>query len=445
MQAGLARFGAMLCVLAPSLACAQDRPVLTGEAALGDWRDDAPGVRRLIRPGDLPPPFATDSVGNGGPIVRLPRGAGPIAPEGFVVDLFAEALNEPRTIRVAPNGDVFVAESGAGRVDVFRTGGAARPVAGAVFARGLGYPYGIAFHPPGPDPQWVYVANTGSVFRFPYRNGDMEARGRPEVVVADLPVGGHWTRDIAFSPDGSRLYVSVGSASNAGEAMASATAAEIAAVEAADGVGAAWGRERGRATVLTFDPEGNDRAVFATGVRNCSGIAVQPGTGDIWCATNERDGLGDNLPPDYVTRIREGGFYGWPWFYSGDNPDPRSDNARPDLAGKVTVPDVLVQAHSAPLAIAFHPGDGFPGAYDGDAFVTLHGSWNRSLRTGYKVVRILTEGGVPTGAYEDFLTGFVLSADAVWGRPTGIAVDADGALLVSEDGNGTIWRVTAAE
>jgi len=296
----------------------------------------------------------------------------------------------------------------------------------------------------GSNPEWVYVATTDRVVRFPYRDGDLVAGGAPETVVARLPSGGHVTRDIAFSLDGKRLYVAVGSASNAAEGQRPLPADAIGEWEAAHGLGASWGREEDRADVLAFDPDGGNQQTFATGIRNCAGLAVQPKTGAVWCATNERDGLGDNLPPDYVSRIREGAFYGWPWYYIGDNQDPRHAGERPDLASKVTVPDVLIQAHSAPLGLTFYTGDAFPEEYRGDAFATLHGSWNRSKRTGYKVVRIPMTDGVPTGEYEDFMTGMVLSDDVVWGRPVGIAVAHDGALIVSEDGNGTIWRVSAA-
>jgi glucose/arabinose dehydrogenase len=417
--------------------------VLTGEAAFGDWRDDRPGVRRLIRPGDLPPPGASRSSRNRAGIADRPRNAWPQVPDGFDVSPFASGLAGPRTIRVAPNGDIFVAESGGGRVRVFRAEeGADEPSQSSVFAAGLRRPYGIAFYPPGPEPQYVYVADAGSVVRFPYVSGDLEARGRAETVIGSLPTGGHWTRDIAFSPDGSRMFVAVGSASNVADGIGRLAGAELAEVEAELGLGAAWGSETYRASVLVFGADGNNGRIFAAGIRNCSGLAVQPQTGDLWCATNERDGLGDDLPPDYVTRVEEGKFYGWPWYYIGDNEDPRHRGARPDLAGRVTVPDVLIQAHSAPLGIAFYDGDAFPSEYRGDGFVALHGSWNRSDRTGYKVVRILTDDdGEPTGAYEDFMTGFVGDGERVWGRPVGVAVTGDGALLVSEDGNDTIWRV----
>ena len=410
--------------------------VLQGEAAFGDWQADAPGTRRLIRPEDMPEPGASPSSSSRAGIVGRPEGARPSVPDGFEVELFAEGLDGPRTIEVAPNGDVFVAESGGGRISVFRAGEGGEP---AVFADGLNRPYGIAFYPPGPDPQYVYIAETDRIVRFPYESGDVEARGTAELVV-DLPTGGHWTRDVAFSSDGARMFVAVGSGSNVGSDLGSMSAEEIAAHEAENGLGAAWGSEERRAAVLVFDPDGEAGAIFATGIRNCSGLTVQPETGNLWCAVNERDGLGDNLPPDYATRVDEGAFYGWPWYYIGDNEDPRHAGERADLAGKVTIPDVLIQPHSAPLGITFYDGEAFPEDYRGDAFVALHGSWNRSGRTGYKVVRLIIEDGVPTGEYEDFMTGFVIG-EGVWGRPVGVAVAGDGALLVSEDGNDTIWRV----
>jgi glucose/arabinose dehydrogenase len=423
--------------------------LLTGQAALtSDWITDKAGLRRLITVVDLPPPAPPSQSASNAPQQRSrPVNAKPVVPEGFSVDLYADDLDTPRVIRVAPNGDVFVAESGANRIDVFRLAGAPliRPTM-SVFATGFDYPYGIAFYP-ADNPQWVYVAQTDRVVRFPYQSGDLKARGAPEVIVNNLPDGGHVTRDIAFSPDGKRLYVAVGSASNnaaeRGFGLAPADGKGIPAWEAARGLGAAWSYETDRAGVRVFDPDGKNGRMFATGIRNCAGIAVQPATADVWCVTNERDELGDNLPPDYATRVKEGGFYGWPWFYIGNHQDPRHPGERADLADKITVPDVLFQAHSAPLGIAFYEGNAFPAEYKGDAFVALHGSWNRSRRTGYKVVRIPMKDGKPTGEYEDFVIGFVVSNQAVWGRPVGVAVARDGSLLVSEDGTGTIWRVTA--
>lgn len=434
-------FAAALAVgLIPQAFAQNDGGVLAGEAAFGDWRGDEPGVRRLIRPQDLPAPGPTSS--GGARVIGRADEALLKVPDGFEVSLFANGLGSPRTIRPAGNGDVFVAESSGNRIRVFRTeDGSNQPSTSSIFAEGLDQPYGIAFYPPGNDPEYVYIGQSGSVVRYPYRIGDMEARGPAEIVVDNLPVGGHWTRDIAFSPDGERMFLAVGSLSNVAQDMSRPSPAQIEAFQARHGLGAAWGAETNRAKVLAFDADGGNATIFATGIRNCSGLAVQPETGALWCATNERDGIGDDLPPDYVTRVEEGRFYGWPWFYIGDNEDPRHAGARPDLAGEVTVPDVLIQAHSAPLGITFYDGKLFPEAYRGDGFVALHGSWNRGNRTGYKIVRILVEDGVPTGVYEDFMTGFVIDSDSVWGRPVGVAVAKDGALLVSEDGNDTIWRV----
>jgi glucose/arabinose dehydrogenase len=425
-----------------SQAIAQSGP-LTGTAAFGDWRADKPGVSRLIKPEDLPLPGATPSTANVSRVVARPPAAVPQVPAGFKIELFAEGLNGPRQMRVAPNGDIFVAETRAGRIRVLRAAdGSSKPSATEIYASGLSQPFGIAFFPSGNDPKWIYVANTDSVVRFPYKAGDIKAPGRPETVVAELPHGyGHSTRDIAFSNDSKRMLVSVGSASNVGEGMGSPPGG-LPSWIGQHPLGASWGSETDRAGVLAFDPEGKGASVFASGIRNCVGLAVHPATGDLYCSTNERDGRGDNLVPDYVTRVREGAFYGWPWFYLGDNEDPRHRGERPDLKGKITSPDVLLQAHSASLGLTFYNAGMFPAEYRGDGFAAEHGSWNRSKRTGYKVVRIRLKDGVPTGEYQDFVTGFVIDDSEVWGRPVGVAVAHDGALLLSEDGNGTIWRVT---
>lgn len=416
---------------------------LQGAEAFGDWQRDKPGTIRLIRPGDLPKPGATPSSANFSRVVGKPAGAAPQVPSGFKAELFAEGLNGPRIIRVAPNGDIFVAETRAGRIRVLRAAdGAAKPDRNEIFASGLRGPFGIAFFPQGDNPQFVYVANTDSVVRFAYHSGDLKASGAPETIVADLPRGGsHSTRDIAFTSDDRRMLVSVGSASNDGEGLGRPPGG-LEAWSRGHPLGAAWGFETDRAAVLSFGPDGKDRKIFAAGIRNCVGLAVQPQNGTAWCSTNERDGLGDNLVPDYVTRVRESAFYGWPWFYIGGNEDPRHKGERPDLRDKVTIPDVLLQAHSASLGLTFYAGNSFPAEYRGDGFAAEHGSWNRSRRTGYKVVRIRIKDGVPTGEYEDFVTGFVVDDTKVWGRPVGVAVAHDGALLVSEDGNGTIWRIS---
>jgi glucose/arabinose dehydrogenase len=420
--------------------------VLTGKAAFSDFRADAPGVRRHITAGELPKPFDTEAPRNQVEVVGKPADAQLKVPAGFEIKQFASGLDKPRLMRVAPNGDIFVAESTGGRVRVLRpSADGATTSENAVFASGLERPFGIAFYPAA-NPQWVYVANTGSVVRFPYRDGDLKARGEPEVVVASLPTAqrGHWTRDVAFSRDGSKMFVSVGSATNVAEDMPKLDGPALQKWVAENPLGAAWGGETERADVLVFDPQGKNRRIFATGIRNCVGMAVHPTTGDLWCSTNERDLLGDDLPPDYVTRVREGAFYGWPWYYIGGNQDPRHKDARNDLKDKVTIPDVLIQPHSASLQMVFYDGNQFPAEYKGDGFAALHGSWNRGKRTGYKIVRIPTKDGVPSGEYEDFVTGFGINDANTWGRPVGVAVAKDGALLFSEDGNSTIWRVIRA-
>jgi glucose/arabinose dehydrogenase len=434
--------GMALALATAFAAPAMGQSPLTGNAAFGDWRSDKPGVTRLIKPENLPKPGATPSAANVSRVVPRPASAVPQVPDGFKIGLFAEGLSGPRQMRVAPNGDIFVAETRSGRIRILRAAdGSSSPSANEAYASGLNHPFGIAFFPNGDNPQWVYIANTDSVVRFPYRNGDLKAAGKPETVVAELPRGGHSTRDIAFTPDNKRMLISVGSASNDAEGMGGA-AGGTQSWSAQHALGESWGNETDRAAVLTFDPDGKRLGVFATGIRNCVGLAIHPRTGDLYCSTNERDGFGENLVPDYVTRVREGGFYGWPWYYIGSNEDPHHAGERPDLKGKATVPDVLLQAHSASLGLTFYSGSAFPADYAGDGFAAEHGSWNRSKRTGYKVIRIRMKDGVPSGEYEDFITGFVINDSDVWGRPVGVAVAHDGALLVSEDGNGTIWRVT---
>ena len=423
---------------------AQTAAALRGPAAFGSWHDDMPGKRRHLTVDALPAPYATPSVGNMTRVVRAPPASARLeALPGFSVRLLASGLSNPRLLRVAPNGDIFVAETGAGRVRVLRTDASGTAVEKSeIFASGLRGPFGIAFYP-AENPAWVYVANMDSVVRYAYQDGDMRPRGAAETIVRELPTGGHTTRDVAFSKDGTRMFVSVGSATNDAENMGRRDAAAVKRWEQDKPPGAAWDADAERADVLVFDPLGGNGRIFATGIRNCVGLAINPTTGDPWCATNERDGFGDNLPPDYVTRVREGGFYGWPWYYMGAHEDPRHPGERPDLKNKVAVPDVLIQPHSAPLQMMFYDGDQFPADFKGNAFVALHGSWNRATRTGYKIVRVIVKDGVPTGEYEDFVTGFVLDDASVWGRPVGVAQAKDGALLFSEDGNGTIWRVAA--
>lgn len=414
-----------------------------------DWRHAAPGLSHHLTLADLPPPYSTHSAGNAPKVVKPPADAALSVPPGFTVRQFASGLSNPRVLRVAPNGDIFLAETAQNRLRILRAAdGAEAPSENQVFAEGLDRPFGIAFYPPGKDPQWIYVANNNGVVRFPYHNGDLKVEGAPQVIVPQLTEshGGHSTRDIAFSLDGKRLFISVGSGSNVAETMSKKEIEDAHRWEAAHGRGAAWDAETNRADILVTDPEGHQPLhTFATGIRNGVGLAVNPDTGDLWTSTNERDGLGDDLVPDYITRVKEGGYYGWPWYYLGNHEDPRHAGERPDLAGQAIVPDVLLQAHSASLELCFYPATAgaaaFPAEYRGDIFAAFHGSWNRSSRTGYKVVRVRLNHGVPTGEYEDFLTGFVVDERSVWGRPVGVAVAHDGALLVTEDGNGTLWRI----
>jgi glucose/arabinose dehydrogenase len=403
--------------------------VLTGDAAKGDFTTDAPGVRRRITAADMPPPYATKSVTNDPTTIAPPLGAWPRVPSGFEVARFASDLVDPRMLRTAPNGDLFVVESDANRVRVLRdANGDGKPEITEIFATGLTQPFGVSFYPPGPSPSWVYVANTDSVVRFPYVAGDVKARGAAETIVADLSGGGHlhggghWTRDVVFSRDGSKMYVSVGSRSNDSDDEAEAR----------------------RARIFEYSPEGKNERVYATGLRNAVGLAVHPETGDLWASVNERDELGDHLVPDYVTRVRDGGFYGWPWFYIGPHQDPRHEGKHPELRDHVLVPDVLLQSHSASLGMTFYTGQQFPPEYRMDAFAAEHGSWNRARRTGYKVIVVPIERGAPTGEYVDFMTGFVTSGGGVWGRPVAVSVSHEGALFVSDDAGNCIWRVRYA-
>src|SRR5688572_27659232 len=405
---------------------ADEAKTLTGKAAMTDWTSDAPGVRRQLTVNDLPEPNSTESARNQPKQVKRPEGALPKVPAGFTVREFASNLNNPRVIVTAPNGDFFIAESKADRVRVLRDAdNDGKPELNEVFIDGLNQPFGIAFYPPGAEPKFIYIANTDSVVRMPYRGGQTKVEGKPEKLIelsggGVLTGGGHWTRDIVFSGDGKKLFVSIGSKSNVSDDEA----------------------EKDRARILEYDPEGKNGRVFATGIRNPVGLAIHPATSELWASVNERDELGDDLVPDYVTRVKDGGFYGWPWFYMGGHQDPHHKGKHPELKDKVITPDVLIQSHSASLDLAFYDGKQFPQEYRENAFAAQHGSWNRTRGTGYKVIRIPTQNGTATGEYVDFLTGFVTPEGDVWGRPVGVTVAKDGALLVTDDGGNCIWRIS---
>jgi glucose/arabinose dehydrogenase/mono/diheme cytochrome c family protein len=416
----------------PSARRANFTPVTTNaplpEPPYADFRVEQPGKLHKISAQDLPAPYATDTASNGPKIVPRPDAAWPRAPEGFTVQLYATGLDNPRLIRTAPNGDIFLAESSSGKIKIFRGITAdGKPRETSIFVEGLNRPYGIAFYPPGNNPQSIYIGDTDAVVRIPYKNGDLKASAAPQHI-ADLPhTGGHWTRDVQFSADGKKMFVSVGSESNADDPDTTPA-------------------EKDRADILQFNPDGSGMRVFAYGIRNAGGgLAIHPTTGELWCSVNERDGLGDNLVPDYITHVEDGGFYGWPWWYIGGHQDPSHAGKHPELKDKAIVPDVLLQPHNASLELTFYEGSQFPAKYRGDIFASEHGSWNRSVRAGYEVIRVpLHQTGRASGEYEDFLTGFVVDNGHVWGRPVGITVAADGSLLVTDDGSKSIWRVSYA-
>jgi len=402
-----------------ALACAQaPRSVTTKNAS--DGANAAPLRRYLITPETLPPPFATPDATNPPRLIPQPPGAKLNMPAGFAIETYAEGFQRPREMALAPNGDVFVSDSEAGQIIVLRdANGDGKPDQRSVFASGLTQPFGIAFWR-----DYVYIGNTNAVVRFRYRPGQTQAEGAPEKI-ADLPGKGyreHWTRNLIFSPDGSKLYVTVGSESNV-------------SVET----------EPMRAAITEFNPDGSGKRIFASGLRNPIGVAFNPVTGKIWAVVQERDRIGDDLVPEYVTEVKEGAFYGWPFAYIGPHEDPRRKGERPDLVRKTVKPDVLIQAHSAAMDLVFYDGKMFPEEYRGHVFVSLRGSWNRSKRTGYKIIRIPFKDGRPVdGSYEDFITGWMLDENRaeVWGRPVGLLVLPDGSLLISDDGANKIWRVT---
>jgi glucose/arabinose dehydrogenase len=398
------------------------------KAPFTDYRYEKPGTTHKIMTSDLPAPFATKSAMNGPAVVDRPKDAWPQAPAGFKVELYTTDVQQPRKVITAPNGDFFVAQSHDGNIKVFRGITAdGKPQQTSLFATGLNEPYGIAFYPPGPNPQYVYVGDTDAVLRFPYHNGDLKATGKPQKLAALPEAGGHSTRDLVFSRDGKQVFIGIGSDSN---------------IDDPD----THPNEKGRAQIWVMNADGSGARMYAYGIRNAGGgLAVNPTTGQLWCSVNERDELGNNLVPDYITHVEAGGFYGWPYYYLGGNPDPRLMGAHPELKSKAIVPDVLLQAHNASLEMLFYEGKTFPADYQGDIFAAQHGSWNRAPRAGYEVIRVpLHQTGKAGGEYEDFLTGFVLTNGKVWGRPVGVAVALDGSLLVTDDASNSIWRVSYA-
>jgi len=367
----------------------------------------------------LPAPFATNSAGNGPRNAKPPAGFLPTVPPGFRVNVFAADFKYPRWLSVAPNGDIFLADTGAGEIIILRdlqhTGAAQER---EVFASGMRRPFAIAFRE-----DYVYVGNMNEVARFRYDPKTSNRLGEKEHLL-DLPAGGHDTRSLAFSTDGKHLFVGVGSASNIDT-----------------------GENPRRAAVTICDPDGKNARLYATGLRNPVGLALEPVTGEVWTAVNERDELGDDLPPDYFTSLKDGGFYGWPYSYIGDNVDPRVKPQKPELVARAIIPDVLLGAHVAPLQFAFYTGKQFPRSYWGGAFVAEHGSWNRATRSGYQIAFVAFKDGKPSADPVPFLTGLVPDASKpdVLGRPVGVTVAPDGSLLVSDDGSGVIYRVSAAK
>jgi glucose/arabinose dehydrogenase len=367
----------------------------------------------------LPAPFATNSAGNGPDKVKPPAGFLPTVPPGFRLNVFAANFKRPRWLTVAPNGDIFLADTGAGEIVVLRdaqhTGGAQER---EVFVDGMKRPFGIAFRE-----DYVYVGNMNEVVRFRYDPKTSKRLGEKEHLL-DLPSGGHDTRSLAFSADGKHLFIGVGSASNIDT-----------------------GEDPLRAAVTICDPDGKNARLYATGLRNPVGLALEPATGEVWTTVNERDELGDDLPPDYFTSLKDGGFYGWPYSYIGNNVDPRVKPQKPDLVARAIIPDVLLGAHVAPLQFAFYTGKQFPESYRGGAFVAEHGSWNRATRSGYQIAFVAFKNGKPSADPVPFMTGLVPDPTGtdVSGRPVGVTVAPDGSLLVSDDGAGVVYRVSVAK
>ncbi|MEZ0006954.1 glucose/arabinose dehydrogenase [Flavobacterium sp. 28YEA47A] len=384
-------------------------------------------VKTAIGDLELPAPYATESARKISRMKEWPEGITPKAPEGFVVSKFADGLKNPRWTYIAPNNDIFVVESNtfksANQITIFRD----KDNDGVfetreIFKDGLNMPFGMLILG-----NYFYIANTDGLFRFPYSAGDLKLRGNGTKIL-ELPAGGynnHWTRNLLANADGSKIYVSVGSASNNAE-----HGMEV---------------EKRRANILEINPDGTEEQIYASGLRNPVGMDWNPVNNELWTAVNERDDLGDELVPDYITSVKRGGFYGWPYSYYGQIEDPRMKGQGKELIAKAIIPDVSVGAHTASLGFAFYNKDAFPAKYKNGAFVGQHGSWNRSKLSGYKVLFVPFKNGKPSGKPEDFLTGFIANEEKaeVYGRPVAVTVMKDGSLLVNDDSGNTIWKVAA--
>jgi glucose/arabinose dehydrogenase len=382
----------------------------------------------------MPQPFATPSARNNSTVIGWPKGKTPVAAPGFEVSLFAENLDNPRQAYVLPNKDILVVEAirewpgradrpekSANRITLFRdTNGDGRPDVREIFLTGLNMPHGMLL-----VGDWFYVGNTDGVVRYRYRAGQTKIDGKGEKIL-DLPAGGHYTRNLTADPSGKKIYVAVGSASNVDEENG-------------------WEKDQRRAGILEINPDGSGMKIFAKGLRNAVGMDWEPKSKVLWTVVNERDLLGDDLVPDYLTGVKENGFYGWPYSYFGQIEDPRKKGQRPDLVAKAIKPDYALGSHTAALGLAFYTGKAFPERYHGGAFIGMHGSWNRSKMVGYKVAFIPFANGKPAGPMEDVVTGFIAdeSKFEAYGRPVGVTVASDGSLLVADDSGNKVWRVTA--
>jgi glucose/arabinose dehydrogenase len=387
-------------------------------------------------PGDrvaLPAPFATPSVRNTSKVIGWPAGKMPRPAAGFEVALFADKLDNPRQAYALPNKDILVVEAvrefpdrpakSSNRITLFRdANNDGKYELREIFLSGLRMPHGMLL-----VGDWFYVGNTDGVVRYPYRANQSKLDGAGQKIL-DLPSGGHYTRNLIADPAGKKIYVAVGSASNVDEENG-------------------WEKDQRRAGILEMNPDGSGVRIFARGLRNPVGMDWEPRTKTLWTVVNERDLLGDDLVPDYLTSVKDGGFYGWPYAYFGQNEDPRKKGQRPDLVAAAIKPDYALGSHVAALGLAFYQGKSFPERYRGGAFIGMHGSWNRSKMTGYKVSFVPFANGKPAGPMEDILTGFIAdeSKFEAHGRPVGVTVAPDGSLLVADDSGGKVWRVSAKQ